>query len=183
MLTIRPLASDNADCFNRADTRYLAGELVQIRVTRKGFVPDYVPVSSATWQTYQPPRSLQRLLTSGSVPHECFFAFLDDQFAGQAVVAKASHGLAELIDLQVDVKLRRQSIASSLLDACVDWAQKQRCHGLLAQTTDFNPVACQFFDHSSFQLGGVDKLRYWADDGGGLVPSMRPSALTFYRFF
>lgn len=154
MLTIRPLTAENADCLNRADTRYLAGDVVQVRVTRKGFVPEYAPIANAAWRDYQPPRTLQRLLLSDAVPHACFFAFWEEQFAGQAVAAVSQHALAELMDIQVDAKLRRHSIGSALTDACIDWAQGRRCHGLFAQTTDQNPVSCQFFDHTGFQLGG-----------------------------
>lgn len=182
MLTIRPMTAENADYLNRVDTRYLAGDLVQIRVTRKGFLPEYVPVASASWQTYQPPRGLRELLAAPT--RQCFFAFWDEQFAGQLALSKGEYGLVDLIDLQVDARSRRQSIATALLDAGVDWAQGVDCHGLRAQTTDQNPVACQFFEHTGFQLGGVDRLRFCADRSDGeLAPGLKPSALTFYRFF
>ncbi len=184
MLTIRPLSADNADCLNRVDTRYLAGDLVQIRVTRKGFSPEYVPLASASWQTYQPPRALKELLEATDPPRQCFFAYQDEQLVGQLVVSLADCGLTELIDIQVDSRCRRQSVATALVDAGLDWAQQMGCHGVCARTTDQNPVACQFFEHTGFQLGGVDKLRFHADPAVSLqAPGLRPSALAFYRFF
>ena len=182
MLTIVPLRPDNQSHLNQADARFLAGERVQLRVTRMGFLTDYAPLPTAEWRTLKPfPAEPNRLLADPNAAS--FLAFVDGQFAGQCVVRLGAHRLCELIDLRVDSRFRRQSAGTQLIAACVQWTQAKGRAGLRAELTDGQPVACQFMERLGFTLGGVDRLWHTAlPDQQKLVPAMRESVLVFYKF-
>ena len=184
MLMILPPNEKTWANLHQSDARYLAGELVQIRVTRKGFQPEYTPLSVAEWRVCRFPAWVTQEEILAHNDWACFFAFLDEQFVGQTVLRKAAYGLCELLDIRVDASARRQGIGSELMNACEDWAKKKLCKGICAAVSDQNPVACQFFQNSRFLLGGVDKLRHYADPELAQKPAaLRDSALSFYRFF
>ena len=113
----------------------------------------------------------------------CLFAALDEQCAGQCIVRLGGNALCDLIDLRVDSRFRRQGVATELIRACCEWTRRQNRAGIRVETTDEQPVACQFFESCGFELGGVDRLRRFADPSQrSRVPAMRESILTFYKF-
>ena len=183
MLTIVPLNRSNAGHFNHADARYLAGERVQLRVTRLGFLTDYSPLPTAEWRTLKPfPADPLRLLANPNAA--CFLAFVDGQPAGQGIVRLGAHRLCELIDLRVDSRFRRQGAGTQLIAASLQWTRAKARAGLRAELTDGQPVACQFMEKVGFTLGGVDRLWHSAlPDQQELVPAMRESVLVFYKLF
>lgn len=183
MLTIIPLSVENQAYLNRPDARFLAGERVQLRFTRKGFLPEYVPLSVAEWRTSPSfPVAAERLI--GDPDHHCCFAVLDGRCVGQFIARKGSHALCELLDIRTDSRHRRQGIATAMLNAVVEWASAQQLAGIRAETTDDCPGACQFFERCGFVLGGVDMLWHARDpEQQSKVPAMRESVLTFYQFF
>ena len=184
MLSILPLDETNRACLNQADTRFLAGDRVQLRVTRKGFTLEYVPLPNAEWRTLRTTRILDANTLLADEKAACFLAFLDGQYAGQAVTRLAGHRLCELMDLRVDSRCRRQGVGTELLKTCVAWTEQRRRAGLRAETSDESPVACQFLESCGFALGGVDRLWHNADPWQQeRVPGMRETVLTFYRFF
>lgn len=183
MLAILPLSPENQKHFNQADTRFLAGERVQLRVTRMGFLTDYAPLPTAEWRTLKPfPAEAAQLLEDTRAA--CFMAFVDGQFAGQSIVRLGAHRLCELLDFRTDSRFRRQGAGTQLLAACAAWAQARGRAGLRAEVTDEQPVACQFLERIGFTLGGVDKLWHNALPGQQQrVSAMRESVLIFYKFF
>lgn len=183
MLTILPLSRENRDQLNQADARFLAGDRVQLRVTRKGFTPEYTPLPNAEWRTVQPlPVDADHWLADPKAA--CFLAFVDGQHAGQAIVRLMGHRLCELLDLRTDTHFRRQGVGTELINACQTWAESMRRVGIRVETTDEQPVACQFFESYGFTLGGVDRLLHSADpDQARRFPAMRESVLVFYKFF
>lgn len=184
MLTIVPATEQTAAHLGKLDARSLAGELVQVRVTRKGFVPEYAPLATAEWRQWEPAVAITSQTLQRHADWACLLAFLDDRFVGQAAARQDGYGLCKLMDLQVDVSARRQGIGSELLSACMDWAVQKRLKGLWMEMTDQNPAACQFLQSCEFVLGGVDKLRHYADPKLSKVPAaMRESVLAFYKFF
>ena len=183
MLTIMPLSEQNLGKYNGMDARFLAGDRVQLRVTRKGFDPEYVPLPIAEWRALKPcPIDAQKLLDDPKAA--CFLAFVDGQCAGQCVVRLGAYRLCEVLDIRTDSRFRRQGVATQLMNACVDWAQRAGRAGLRAETSDEHPVACQFFERIGFALGGVDRLWHSAlPEQAKRMPTMRESVLVFYRFF
>lgn len=184
MLTILPLSENTIAHLNTVDARYLAGELVQVRVTRKGFLPEYTPLTTAEWRQWPTPPGVTQEAALRHDDLACFFAFQEERFVGQLVMRPAAYGLCSLMDLRVDATCRRQGIGSELMSACADWAEKKKLKGIWAEITDQNPVACQFLQSSGFSLGGVDKLRHFADPAQANRPAaLRDSVLAFYHFF
>ena len=184
MLTILSPNENTWAHLHKSDARYLAGELVQVRVTRKGFLPEYAPLPTAAWRSCPPPARLTREYILAHPHWACFFAFLDGQFAGQLIARPGGSPLCELLDIRVDATLRRQGIGTELLNTCEAWARKKSLQGIRTEVSDQNPVACQFFQNSGFALGGVDKLQHYADPGQAHKPAaLRDSVLFFYRFW
>lgn len=183
MLTIVPLREDTLAQLNQSDSRFLAGDRVQLRVTRKGFVPEYLPLSVAEWRSVKPP-AIEGARLLHEPQYACFLANVQGQFAGQSIVALGSHRLCELLDFRVDSRFRRQGAGSQLVSACADWAKRQGRAGLRAEVSDEQPVACQFLERLGFVLGGVDKLYHNAEpEQSKRLPAMRESVLMFYLFF
>ena len=184
MLTILPPNEETIERLNQPDARFLAGEMVQVRVTRKGFLPEYIPLGTAQWRQHPVSPLVTRETLRQHDDWACFFAFLEDRFVGQLAAAPEEFGLCKLLDIRVDSSHRRQGVGTGLLNACVDWALKKGRKGVAAEVSDENPVACQFFQSQGFTLGGVDKLRHFADPRQAEKPAaLRDSVLTFYRFF
>ena len=184
MLTILPPNEETMGRLNQLDGRFLAGEVVQVRVTRKGFLPEYVPLATAQWRQCLVSPLVTREAVKQHDDWACFFAFLEKRFVGQLVAMPEEAGLCKLLDIRVDAAHRRQGVGTGLLNACVDWALRKGRKGVAAEVSDENPVACQFFQSRGFTLGGVDKLRRFADPRQADRPAaLRESILTFYRFF
>ncbi len=184
MLTILPLSEAMIPLYNQIDNRYLVGELAAVRVARSGFSLEYMPLGKAEWRTY-PPESLftpQELLKRKDAM--CFFGFLDGQPVGQAVASRHWNNLAMLWDMRVDVRSRRKGVGKALLEACRSWALHQGLKGIMVETQDGNPVACQFYQSCGFVLGGVDRMLYAATpQQSQKPPALRDSALFFYLLF
>lgn len=184
MLTILPLSEATIPLYNQIDNRYLVGELAAVRVARSGFSLEYMPLSKAEWRTY-PPESLfapQELLKRKDAI--CFFAFWEGKPVGQAVIARHVHNLAMLRDIRVDVRTRRKGVGRALLETCKSWAVHQGLKGIMVETQDGNPVACQFYQSCGFVLGGVDRMLYAATlQQAQKPPALRDSALFFYLMF
>ena len=183
MITIMPLSLENQREFNRVDARFLAGDRVQLRITRKGFELEYAPLSVAEWRLVKsfPAEPVSLMQVEDAI---CYLAFVDGRCAGQSVMRLTANHLCELQDIRTDIRYRRQRIASELLNACVDWARSRNRPGLYAEASDAQPVACQFFESRGMVLGGVDRLRHAAEsDQVRRLPAMRDSALFFYKLF
>lgn len=184
MLTIAPPNENTISQLNQLDARYLAGELIQVRVTRKGFIPEYTPLTTAQWRPWPVVPEVQPESLAAHGKWACFLAFQDGKFVGQIVGAPSKYGLCRLIDLRVDASVRRQGIGTELLNTFMDWAQRKKLQGIWVEGSDQNPVACQFLQNREFILGGVDKLRHYVDPAQKDRPAaLRDSVLSFYRFF
>jgi len=183
MLTILPLNQENRGKFNQVDAHFLAGDRVLLRVTHKGFSLDYTSLPVAEWRTLKPyPADTEKLISD--VNAACYLAFVDGQQAGQCVIRLGSHQLCELVDIRTDSRFRRQGVASHLLNACIEWAQKEGRAGIRIETTDEQPVACQFLENCGFTLGGVDRLWHSAlPEQVKRVPATRETVLVYYHFF
>lgn len=182
MLTIVPLTPENRADYNRPDARHLVDERIQLRFTRNGFLPDYLPMLPGNWHTVKPCAIEAETLLS--LPeYGCYLAVTEGRCAGQCVVKRGPHHLCEVVDLRTDSRYRRQGIGTALLNAAMDWAAQQGLRGIRVETTDACPGMCRFLEHSRFMLGGVDMLRRAADTPETLhVPQRRESTLIFYQF-
>ena len=183
MLTIVPMNAENQRYLNQVDARFLAGSRVQLKVTRLGFLTDYVPIPTAEWRSVKPytPEG-ESWLSDPSLA--CYLAFVDGTLAGQSVVCKGQNRLCDVLDIRTDSRFRRQGVGMQLIHTCIEWAQRKGFAGMRAELTDELPLACQFMEGIGFTLGGVDKLLHAAQpDQQRRVPATRETVLAFYRFF
>ena len=184
MVDIQPINPDTSALFDSIDNRYQAHETIIVRYGGDGFTLDYTKLPVPIQRTY-PPGSVQtaeELIRRTDA--ECFFAWVDGQPAGQAVVTTYWNKLAFLWDIRVDESARGKGVGSALISACVNWAKEQGLKGLLVETQAQNPSACRFYQRNGFALGGVDRLRYAAiqqqSEGSSELPDY---ALFFYLLF
>jgi GNAT superfamily N-acetyltransferase len=108
------------------------------------------------------------------VSHWGFFVACDgDEPVGGAVVAFRSPGvdllegredLAALWDLRVRPDRRREGIGTRLFRHAADWARRQGCTQLKAETQNVNVPACRFYARQGCHLGAIDRYAYTADE-------------------
>ena len=181
MLSIRTMETDTAAHYHQVDNRYQAYESVRVCCDDTVFSLSYSPLPAPIHRSY-PPDTIytpQELLRRKDAV--CFFAWMDDQLAGQAVVMHNWNELALLWDIRVDEAHRRKGVGGALLNACTQWAKKQGLKGIVAETQAQNPSACRFYERSGFVLGGADRYLYAAIQR---KPEVSPdTALFFYLFF
>lgn len=88
-------------------------------------------------------------------------AFEKGERVGGAIAAVATADLvawetganvAVLWDLRVAPEYRRQSVATTLLQAVCAWARQAGCSELTVETQNTNPAACKFYERSGFTL-------------------------------
>lgn len=181
MLSIKRIY-DPAALDRPVSSRVLVSESVLLRVTRSGFSLQYMSLQPAQWRTYPPRKEAEAALVLQDPNAALFAAFADDRLVGTAVVRAGDGGWAEIVDIRVDVQMRRQGVGSQLLDACWRFGQHRGAEGLCITATDQNPVLCQFCTRLGFVLGGMDQMALTLDPEEKAKPLMqRACLLTFYR--
>lgn len=86
-------------------------------------------------------------------------------WAGYLLLGEHWNGYACVEDLGVEARHRRRGVAQRLMEAAVTWARQRGLAGLMLETQDTNVPACRFYQHVGFELGGIDRLLYSAQDG------------------
>ncbi|NLU26769.1 MAG: GNAT family N-acetyltransferase [Hungateiclostridium thermocellum] len=89
-----------------------------------------------------------------------FFAYADNQCAGQVRLRRNWNKYCCIEDIEVAGKYRRMGLGTKLIDAAVQWAKNGGMPGLMLETQDTNLAACRFYDKYGFILGGVDTMLY-----------------------
>jgi streptothricin acetyltransferase len=107
-----------------------------------------------------------------------FLAYVDEEMAGQIILAKNWNKYARIDDIAVDVKFRRQGIGNRLLSRARRWAQERGMAGIVAETQNNNVGACRFYESAGFELRGFDTHLY-----KGIVPGTDEIALYWYFLF
>jgi ribosomal protein S18 acetylase RimI-like enzyme len=93
-----------------------------------------------------------------------FFAYVDDQLAGQIRVLKYWNAYAYIDDIAVDVKFRGQGIGRALIGRVIEWAKERNFPGIMLETQSNNVAACKLYESCGFTLGGFDRYLYKALD-------------------
>lgn len=76
------------------------------------------------------------------------------------VLAQNWNQMALVLDVRVDIPARRKGLGRELMDVAMDWAGLHGMEGVMVETQDANPAACQFLEHCGFTLCGVDCMLY-----------------------
>lgn len=169
----------NARQLNAIEPRYLVSEVAALRLTRGGFALEYRPLASAVWSRSgcEDEEAADFL---GRRDRDVFFGYLEGALCGQIAVEESENRLARVADVRVDIPARRKGLGREMLDVAMDWAALHGCEGLVVETQDANPAACQFLEHCGFALGGVDRMRYAGLARTGERPAALPACALFY---
>ncbi|MCI0550708.1 MAG: GNAT family N-acetyltransferase [Anaerolineae bacterium] len=107
-----------------------------------------------------------------------YFAYANDQLAGQINVSKHWNAYAWIDDFAVDARFRRCRVGRALMEKAVDWTKERYLPGIMLETQDVNVPACRFYQNFGFKLHGFDTHLY-----KGLNPSTDEIALYWYLIF
>lgn len=107
-----------------------------------------------------------------------YFAYADDEVAGQIILRVNWNKFAYIEDIAVDAHCRRQGVGKMLTARAIEWARSKKLPGIMLETQDINVPACCFYEHCGFVLAGFDRLLYKAT-----LPGSEEIALYWYLIF
>jgi ribosomal protein S18 acetylase RimI-like enzyme len=107
-----------------------------------------------------------------------FFAYLDNEVAGQIRVMKYWNGYAYIDAIAVESRFRRQGVGRALIGRATEWAKAKGFPGLMLETQNNNVAACKLYASCGFELRGFDTHLY-----KGLNPNTDEIALYWYLIF
>ena len=107
-----------------------------------------------------------------------FFAYLDEELAGEIRLRKNWNEYAYIDSIAVDSKYRNQGVGRALIKQAIEWAKKKDFPGLMLETQDNNVTACLFYASCGFELRGFDTRLY-----KGSNPNTDEIALFWYLIF
>lgn len=99
----------------------------------------------------------------GNPDQTIFFAFVEEELAGQIIIRKNWNGYAYIEDIAVDLKYRRHKIGKMLMEKAIAWAQAKGLPGVMLEAQDVNAGAARFYQHMGFRIGGFDQMLYSAN--------------------
>lgn len=175
-VSVLPMDKDTLQQVNQCDASFtidsklvLSAENAKIRYTTVD-VPPYT-------KTYGPDEVDYTTFLSNP-DKVVFFAYVDEELAGQIRVMKYWNGYAYIDDVAVDKKFRRQGVGRALIERAIKWAKEHKFPGLMLETQNNNVAACTLYEHCGFELRGFDTHLY-----KGIDPNTEEIALYWYLIF
>lgn len=107
-----------------------------------------------------------------------FFAYAEDELAGQIRVLKYWNAYAYVDDIAVEPAYRGQGVGRALMGRAIEWAKANGFPGLMLETQNNNVAGCRLYASCGFELRGFDTHLYKALD-----PSTDEIALYWYLIF
>ncbi len=107
-----------------------------------------------------------------------FFAYMDNELAGQIRVLRHWNAYAYIDDIAVNEKHRGQGVGRALISRAIEWAKEKGFPGIMLETQNNNVVACRLYQSCGFELCGFDTHLYKALD-----PGTEEIALFWYLVF
>jgi GNAT superfamily N-acetyltransferase len=189
---IRRVTRNDSAMLDAVENKHLSGDTVVVRLTRNGLELDFRAGGKASWQ--HPPSDVYsrpdaKSLIAGA---DCaaYFAWKDGKdekdgkLVGQVIVEKHIYRLAKIGDIRVAPPERRRGVGAQLIEAAERWSWQQGLAGMLVETQDDNPGACQFLIKCGYKFAGVDTMKMAALTGQiGKPAQLREAMLSFYHFF
>jgi ribosomal protein S18 acetylase RimI-like enzyme len=166
-LSIREIDSSSLHNINKCDATFMVNSKLVLRAEND--VISYTIVDVEPYQKKYP-------LTDISNPEKTiFFAYMNDQLAGQIRILKYWNAYAYIDDVAVDVHFRRQGVGRALINRVIDWAKANNFPGIMLETQNNNVAACRLYESCGFILGGFDRHLY-----KGLHPQTDEIAMYWY---
>jgi len=107
-----------------------------------------------------------------------YFAYIEEQLAGQIGVIKYWNEYAWIDDFFVDSEFRRHGVGKALMQKAVEWAKAKQLPGIMLETQNNNVAACRFYESFGFKIYGFDTYLY-----KGTNPTTDEIALYWYLIF
>lgn len=87
-------------------------------------------------------------------------AYVKNEIVGLAIYKHNWNKYLYLYDLKVNTAFRNRNIASQLIEKGRELAEKNNYQGIYTQAQDNNLIACKFYVHTGFEIGGFDNKIY-----------------------
>ncbi len=95
-----------------------------------------------------------------------FYAYVDDQLAGQIRVMKYWNKYAYIDDIAVNNEYRGRGVGRALMEGAIAWAKSKGFRGMMLETQNNNVAGCCLYARCGFELRGFDTQLYKAIDPG-----------------
>ncbi len=175
--SIRPVDWDNDKDYRQFDDSFLATSKLVLRVENNKIMYTITEIPPFTKQ-YGGKRVADYMTYDNYPNRNLFFAYVNNEVAGQIEVQKHWNNYALVDNFGVDSKYRRQGIGRALMDRALAWAKEKGWAGAFLETQDINVPACLFYENYGFELRGFDMNLYKA-----LNPPLDEIALYWYLIF
>jgi ribosomal protein S18 acetylase RimI-like enzyme len=114
----------------------------------------------------------------GSSDRTVFFAYMDDNLAGQIRLWKNWNKYAYIDDIAVEPAYRGRGVGHALIERAIEWAKSKELPGIMLETQNNNVAACRLYERCGFELCGFDTQLYKGRD-----PATDEIALYWYLIF
>ena len=175
-ILIREIDWNNLSQLNRCDNSFLVEHQWRLYTRDDDICYTLSPARQFT-KSY-PPEELEYASYIDNPEKTIFFAYINEQLAGQIILRKNWNGYAYIEDIAVDSRFRRQGVGRRLMDRAVEWAKSKLLPGMMLETSSVNVTACQFYQSFGFKLGGFDRFLYRA-----MLPGTEEVAMYWYLIF
>jgi streptothricin acetyltransferase len=135
----------------------------------------YTVISASPYQKQYPLDEIDYATYIGNPDKTVFFAYADDQIAGQIRLCQYWNRYAYIEDIVVDRNFRRQGIGKMLIQRAKQWASAKQLAGIMLETQNNNIAACRLYTRCGFELAGFDRRLYQ-----GINPETDEIALYWY---
>lgn len=175
-IVIRKMDSATLEQVDQSDSTFIVDSRLSL------FAEDgrirYEIVPALPREKHYPPEQSEYSSYLNDPDKAIFFAYIDEELAGQIRVLKYWNAYAYIDDLAVAPGFRQRGVGRALLQRAKEWAVEKDCPGLMLETQDINVPACRLYQSFGFELGGFDRLLY-----RGLDPATHEIALYWYLVF
>ncbi|MCC6568659.1 MAG: GNAT family N-acetyltransferase [Anaerolineales bacterium] len=176
-ISIREIDKDNDKDYRQFDDSFLVTSKLVLRAERGRIF--YTVVEAPPYTKKYGGRRVTDFMAYDSDPDKnLFFAYADNEIAGQIEVQKHWNNYGYICDLGVDSKYRRRGIGRALMARAIEWVRAKGLPGVFLETQDINVNACLLYESCGFELRGFDMELYKA-----LNPPLDEVALYWYLIF
>jgi streptothricin acetyltransferase len=175
-ITIREINKFNAEDFGRYDGSFTVNSKLILNAENGTVSYTIVDVPPYTKQYRLEKFDAKSYIDDPS--RAVFFAYLDEELAGEIRLRASWNGYAYIDNIAVDSKSRNQGVGQALIKQAIEWSKTKGFPGLMLETQDNNVAACNFYASCGFELCGFDTHLYKALD-----PATDEIALYWYLMF
>ncbi len=162
-ISIRPIDWDNDKDYRQLDDSFLATSKLVLHVENGKITYTITEIPPFTKQ-YGGKRVTDFMAYDNDTNKNLFFAYVNNELAGQIGVHRWWNNYALVDDFAVAPKFRRRGIGRALMDRAIEWAKEKGLPGMFLETQDINVPACLFYENYGYQLRGFDMDLYKVTD-------------------